>query len=111
MTKAIIFFIIGNVLAWFQFNSQFVWDAFKDRPILTCAIFSFPMSLSFWYAINFVMSETEYLWTSKLVGFGVSNIVFAILTWIFMNQGIFNAKTMVTLLLATIIIALQIFWK
>jgi len=111
MVKAIIFFVVGNILAWFQFNSQFVWEWFKDKPILTCAIFSFPMSLAFWYAINSVMIEAEYLWTSKLVGFGVSNIVFAVLTWIFMNEGIFNIKTSVTLFLASLIIGLQIFWK
>ena len=101
MLKGILFFILANLVAWFQFNSQFVWPWFKDNPML----------IFFWYGINNVMSEAEYLWTSKLIGFGVSNIVFGILTWIFLKEGIMNAKTMTSLILSSCIIYIQIFWK
>jgi hypothetical protein len=111
MIKGIILFAIANVFAWFQFNSQFVWEWFEDKPIITCAIFSFPMSVLFWHAINSVMSETDQLWTSKLVGFGVGNIVFGALTWIILNQSMLTAKTMTCLALASLIIGIQIFWK
>jgi len=111
MIKGILLFVVANILAWFQFNSQFVWPWFKENPIVTCAVFSFPMSLLFWYGINSIMAETEYLWTSKLVGFGIGNIVFGVLTWMFLKEGIMNAKTMASLILSSCIIYIQIFWK
>ena len=106
-----LFFVVGNVLAWFQFNSQFVWDWWKDRPILSNCIFAIPMGICFWYAVKYIVEDTGHLWTSKLIGFGVSNIIFAIFTYIFLKESIFVPKTMLCLFLATIIIGIQIFWK
>jgi|TARA_R110000851_G_scaffold332415_2_gene508616 hypothetical protein len=111
MLKGIILFVIANVLAWFQFNSQFVWGWFEDRPIITCAVFAFPMSIVFWYAINSIMLETGQLWTTKLVGFGVGNIVFGILTWLMLGESLATAKAIICLSLASMIIGIQIFWK
>ena len=61
-------------------------------------------------AKNIVLSTNE-LWASKLIGFGVSNVVFAIMTYLFMKESIFTAKTMACLLLAAGIISIQILWK
>ena len=106
-----LFFVIGNILAWFQFNSQFVWDWWKDKPVLSNLIFAIPMGICFWYAIKYIMEDSELLWTSKLIGFGVSNVVFAILTYAMLKESIFSPKTMVCLSLSVVIIAIQIFWK
>jgi len=104
-------FAVGNVLAWFQFNSQFVWEWWKDKSILANAIFAIPMGICFWYAIKYIVEDTGQLWTSKLVGFGVSNVIFAILTYALLKESIFTAKTMICLLLSVAIISIQIFWK
>jgi hypothetical protein len=109
--KGILFFILGNLMAWFQFNSQFVWKWWEDKPILSNLIFAFPMGICFWYAIKNIFSETNQLWASKLIGFGVSNVIFAILTYALLKESILTAKTMTCLVLATLIIMIQIFWK
>tara|TARA_A100001515_G_C4558534_1_gene205806 strand:+ start:790 stop:1131 length:342 start_codon:yes stop_codon:yes gene_type:complete len=107
----ILFFVVGNILAWFQFNSQFVWPWWQNRPILSNVIFAVPMGICFWYAIKYIVVASGELWTSKLVGFGVSNFVFAILTYVLLKESMFTPKTMTCLALAAIIILIQIFWK
>ena len=107
----IIFFLIGNVIAWFQFNSQFVWPWWQDKPLLAQAIFAIPMGLCFWYAIKNIVDYSGELWTSKLIGFGVSNVVFAVMTYALMKESMFTMKTMTCLFLAAMIIGIQIFWK
>jgi hypothetical protein len=107
----ILFFVIGNVLAWFQFNSQFVWDWWKDKPFISSFLFAIPMGVCFWYAVRNVVEATGELWASKLVGFGVSNIIFGILTYILLRESIFTAKTMSCLILSIAIIAIQVLWK
>lgn len=107
----VLFFLVGNIIAWFQFNSQFVWEALEDKPVLTNVFLATPMGICFWYAIKNIVAETGELWTSKLIGFGVSNFVFAIMTYVFLKESMFTAKTMSCLFLASIIIAIQIFWK
>ena len=107
----IVLFIIGNILAWFQFNSQFVWEWWKHRPILSNAIFAIPMGLCFWYAIRYVVKDSGELWSSKLIGFGASNIVFAVFTYALLKESIFTAKTLSCLILSVAIVGIQIFWK
>jgi len=107
----IILFVFGNIISWFQFNAQFVWPWWKDRPLTSQFLFAIPMGLCFWFAIKYIVMETGELWTSKLIGFGAGNVVFAIMTYIFMKEGMFTAKTMTCLSLSSIIIGIQIFWK
>jgi hypothetical protein len=107
----IIFFTVGNVLAWFQFNSQFVWEWWEDKPILSNCIFAIPMGFCFWHAIKYIMEDTGLLWSSKIIGFGVSNVIFAILTYAFLKESVLSSKTIICLALSVIIIGIQIFWK
>ena len=107
----ILFFLVGNVVAWFQFNGQFVWESWKDKPVLTTTLLGPVMGMCFWYAVKNIVEHTNELWSSKLIGFGVSNFVFAIMTYALLRESILTAKTMSCLFLAAIIIAIQIFWK
>tara|TARA_Y100000310_G_scaffold133860_1_gene132822 strand:+ start:965 stop:1309 length:345 start_codon:yes stop_codon:yes gene_type:complete len=107
----ILFFILGNIIAWFQFNAQFLWPWWKSRPLVPQFLFAIPMGLCFWYAIKYIVEESGALWTSKLVGFGVGHVVFAIMTYVFMKEDMFTTKTMTCLFLSSIIIGIQIFWK
>ena len=104
-------FAIGNILAWFQFNSQFVWEWWQDRPILSNVIFAIPMGLCFWYAIKYIVEDSGELWASKLIGFGTSNVIFAIFTYALVRESIFTAKTLSCLFLSVLIIGIQILWK
>ena len=69
------------------------------------------MGVTFWHAVKNIVEDSGELWTSKLVGFGVGNIVFAILTWAIVRETIFTTKTLVCLFLASLIVGIQIFWK
>ena len=111
IAAGILLFTIGNILAWFQFNSQFVWDWWKAKPLLPNLVFGIPMGICFWYAIKYIMEDTNLLWTSKLIGFSVSNVTFAILTYILIKESMFAPKTMVCLALSVAIIGVQVFWK
>ena len=88
----VMFFVVGNVLAWFQFNSQFVWDWWKNKPIISNLIFAIPMGLCFWYAVKNIVEETGLLWSSKIIGFGVGQVIFAIMTYALMKESIFTTN-------------------
>jgi hypothetical protein len=111
ITIGILYFIVGNILAWFQFNSQFVWKWWENKPLFSNLIFAIPMGICFWHAIRHVVLATGELWASKLIGFGVSNFVFGIMTYIFLSESIFTFKTLSCLILAMVIIGIQVYWK
>ena len=111
MFYGILFFILGNIIAWFQFNSQFAWPWWKDRPLTAQLIFAIPMGMCFWYAAKYIVEDSGELWTSKLVGFGASNLIFPILTYAIMKESMFTVKTMACLALSGLIIIIQFYFK
>jgi len=50
------------------------------------------------------------LWENRLLGFGMGMVSFGLLTYIFMGEGI-TLKTGVSLILATVLVLIQLFWK
>ena len=70
-----------------------------------------PMSLCFWHAVKNIVLSTGHLWSSRLIGFGVSTVIFAILTFFIAKETMFTIKTMSSIALAGLIIFIQIYWK
>ena len=106
-----LFYLIANIFAWFSINLQFISGWWKGKEVLSAAIFSFPIIYLYILATKEIMKETNLLWTSKLVGFGVGNVSFAILTYALMKEGMLNPKTLLCFLLSLLIIFIQIYWK
>ena len=107
---AIILFTIGQAMIWFQTNGQFVWPWAKENPILM-ALIGFPISYILIIATKYVVAGFDgLLWPGRLVGFGTGKKVMAILTYCYMGEGI-TTKTLISLVLATTLVFIQVFWK
>ncbi len=104
-------FLLAQSLAWFQTNGQFISTWVKDHPILISGLMGIPVGASYIYGTTFIV---EYfngeLWPARIVAFATGIFSFYILTLIFMKEGI-NVKTGTILILASMIIILQVFWK
>ena len=97
-------------MIWFQTNGQFVWPWAKENPMLM-ALIGFPISYILIIATKYVVAGFDgLLWTGRLVGFGSGMIVMAILTYCYMGEGI-TTKTLVSLVLATTLVFIQVLWK
>ena len=104
-------YFFGQTLIWYQTNGQFKWSWFADHPFLVSCIFAIPISYAFIIATKYVVGYFDgELWPGRFIGFATGMISFAILTNIYMGQGI-NAKTAISLVLATALVAIQILWK
>ena len=107
----IILYTFGQSLIWFQTNGQFKWKWFEENPFLVACIFSIPISYAFIIASKLIVAYFGgTLWPGRFIGFATGMMSFAILTSFYMNEGI-NAKTAVSLILASALVAIQILWK
>ena len=52
MMMAVGFFIVGHALGWFAGNAQFVWEFWKDKPVLATVLMGTPAGLCFWWGTN-----------------------------------------------------------
>lgn len=104
-------FIIGNILAWFQSNSQFLWSWWYDRPLFTVFVYSIPTGLTFYYGWRFAVQYFDgSLWGARMFAFGVATIIFTIMSYVMKGEGL-SMKTAVCLMLSFLIIFIQLFWK
>ena len=94
---AIGIFLLNNILIWYQLNSQLVWDWAKGtKSMWIMSLLGVPISLMFWYATKIGYE-----------GFATSMLTFPVMTWLYLGEAI-TLKTLVTILLAFIIMLLQL---
>lgn len=107
---AFLLFFTAQVLIWYQTNLQFFNDWIRDRPLLI-AFMGVPISYILIYATKYVVEGFDgLLWPGRLIGFATGMIIMAVFTYVHLNEGI-NLKTGITLILATIIVLIQLFYK
>jgi H+/Cl- antiporter ClcA len=106
----IVCFAIAQTMTWFQLNGQFLWVWFKDHSFIL-ALFGVPISYFYIWAIQYTVEGFGgILWPSRFIGFGIGILIYSVLIYFFFNEG-FQIKTLVSLILATFIIIIQIYWK
>ena len=103
-------FLFVHILTWFQLNGQFIWPWFKDNVFLLCLL-GIPISWGYIEAtrLGFIAFD-GMLWPGRLLGFGMGMLSFAVLAYIFLGEGL-TAKTITSLVLATVLVFIQVFWK
>ena len=104
----VLFFLIANVLVWYQLNSQLVWDWAKTtKSMWVMSILGVPISIMFWYATKFGYDGFSSLWKVRLLAFSVSMLVFPFMTWLYLGEVI-TFKIGISIILAIIIMILQL---
>jgi H+/Cl- antiporter ClcA len=106
----ILFFFGAHVITWFQLNGQFKWDWFKEHEWVMVLI-GIPISFLYIWATKYsVNGFGGLLWPTRFIGFGVGMLVYAVFVSYFFNET-FTPKTIISLLLALILICIQVLWK
>ena len=103
--------ILGQILVWFQTNAQFLWPKAKDHTLAISMTSGVIISYLFILGVGKIaVSYNGEIWATRIIPSATGTMVFAIMTWLLLSQGI-NAKTATCLFLSFTIIFIQIFWK
>ena len=103
--------VLGQILVWFQTNAQFLWPKAKEHTLLISMTGGVLISYLFITGVGKIASAYDgEVWATRIIPSATGTIVFAIMTWLLLSQGI-NAKTATCLILSFAIIFIQIFWK
>ena len=105
----ILIFMLGQIGGWFQLNSQYIWEWWRDKPLISSIVFGVPTSMFFWYAWRMIAGATESVWAARFIGSGTGFLIFPVLTWFYLGESMFTFKTISCLILSIIIILIQIY--
>ena len=99
---------VGAILAFFQLQGHYVWPEVK---FLKSQVFVIGLSVViaplFWYSTKWSFEYFGAFWNYRLLGFGIGVVVFGLCTFLIFDEVV-TLKTIISILLATGIIIIQI---
>ena len=102
---ALLFSILGIIIAWVQMNGQFKYEWLKQWWVVGLA--GIPVSYFFFYSTRWYYEYFNNYWYVRPIGFSVATITFAVLAWLVLEE-LPDTKTIISLFLSIIIVILQL---
>ncbi len=107
MTGALLSYIGGSIIAFFQHNLQFINPYYKDKVLFLILTLSLPIAYLYYYSWTYFVTNTGSVWSARFIFFGLSYLVYPVLAHIFMNESLFTLKTILCTALSLLIIVIQ----
>lgn len=102
--------VVAQILTFVQLQGQFKYEWFKEHPFLVSCL-GLPLSYIYLISVKYLVASFDgNLWPSRLLGFAIGAVVFAIMSSYWFKEP-FSLKTAICLGLALCIILVQVFWK
>lgn len=103
-------FFVTDIFVWFQINGYKVFDIMNKYQIPFVMALSIPIGLGYLYAWKFAYAGLGSWWSCRLMGFGISFLVFPALTHYFLGESMFRPKILICILLSLVIVGIQVSW-
>tara|TARA_B110000285_G_C14778173_1_gene447224 strand:- start:271 stop:624 length:354 start_codon:yes stop_codon:yes gene_type:complete len=110
LLTGIFWFILGHIFVFFQLNGQFKWDWFKKNEFIVASSGLIISYFYIWGTKYTVEGLNGELWPARFIGFSIGMVIYALGVSYFFKEGITN-KTIISLLLCVILVAIQVLWK
>ena len=110
LTLGFIYFVVGQIIIWFQSHLQFFSNWSKENPLLIAIPGVLVSYISILATKLLAKAFDGLVWPSRLIGFGIGIILFSILTWVLLGEKI-EMKSAICVILAFCILLIQLFWK
>ena len=107
MLGALLAYIGGATIAFFQHNLQFINPYYKDKVLFLILTLSLPISYLYYYAWTYFATNTGSVWSARFIFFGLSYLVYPFLAYVFMNESPLTFKTILCTGLSLLIIVIQ----
>jgi multidrug transporter EmrE-like cation transporter len=106
----ILYGILGQVGSFMQLQGGIKYNLYPKYTWLSM-LAAIPLSWFYLKSVqHFIKAFDGQVYPSRLLGFGIGIIIFTTMSWILFKEPI-NDKTIISLILALGIFAVQIFWK
>ena len=110
LIKGMLFGLFAQVLTFLQLQGNIKYNWFEKYPIILLSI-SVPLSYLYIKSVEYLVAYYNgEIWPSRLIGFAIGIIVFALMSFFIFKEPI-SLKTSLCLILSGCILGIQILWK
>lgn len=113
MNKLLLGFVYGliaQILTFLQLQGNIKWNWYERYPTILLSV-SIPIAWLYIKSVEyFVQSFNGEIWPSRLIGFSIGVVVFALMSFFLFNESI-STKTLICLILACGILGIQLLWR
>ncbi len=107
---ATLFMTLGQIGSFMQLQGSIKYG-WSEKYLWLLLLSGIPISYLYIKSVNlYVQGFGGQIWPSRLVGFALGVVIFTILSSVLFQEHL-NLKTVISLILAFTIVAIQIFWK
>jgi hypothetical protein len=107
---ATLLMILGQIGSFMQLQGSIKYG-WSEKYLWLLLLSGIPISWLYIKSVNlYVQGFGGQIWPSRLIGFGLGVVIFTILSSVLFQEHL-NLKTVISLILAFTIVAIQIFWK
>ena len=101
-------YVFAAVLTFLQQNLQFIDPYYKDKTHIIVITFSLPIAYLYLYSwTHFVNISGGSVWSARFIFFGLSYLVYPILTYFCLGETPFTLKTAICTFLSIVILMVQ----
>lgn len=107
---ATLFMTLGQIGSFMQLQGSIKYG-WAEKYMWIMLLSGIPISYLYIKSVNlYVQGFGGQIWPSRLIGFALGVVIFTILSSILFQENM-NLKTIICLILAFTIVAVQVFWK
>lgn len=104
-------FCLLHVMVWFSTNLQFVKGFESSKTLMYAIGLSIPITITAYFATKITYGAlSDSLWAVRFIAFGMSYLIFPVLTWLLLGESMFTFKTLTCVLLSVLIVFIQVFY-
>jgi hypothetical protein len=110
LVAGVLWGIVGQVLSFIQLQGGIKWG-WTEKYGIAVMFIGLPISWAFMKSVqHFILAFNGSIYESRILGFIIGIIVFALMGWFLFREGI-SIRNGVCLILCFAIVLIQIFWK
>ena len=105
---SILFFLLGNTLVWFQVSFSRAFPMCSDDSFTVAIMLAVPIAVCYYFGWNYGYDAVDSWWSIRFISFGLTFVVFPILTYYFLGESLLTLKHILCTVLAILIILIQV---
>lgn len=106
----VVLIALAQIGAWVQQFAQMKWPWFKDHLWVLVLGLGIPVSYLFIWGAQYLYMDMSSVWSVRLTQFSIGMFAVLGLTYFVMGETL-SLKNFICVVLATIIVLIQSFWK